>query len=54
MIRADQSGMIYDFFMYSGKHSAGAKKYGTEVFEAVRRLVEQLPNIRNYQVFLDN
>ena len=52
MIRADQSGMIYDFFMYSGKHSAGAKKYGTEV--SVRRLVEQLPKIRNYQLFFDN
>ena len=25
MVRAGQSGMIYDFFMYGGKHSAGAK-----------------------------
>ena len=25
MVRAGQSGMIYDFFMYGGKHSAGAE-----------------------------
>ena len=41
MVRAGQSGMIYDFFMYGGKHSAGAKRCGPE--ESVLHLVEELP-----------
>ena len=30
MVTAGQSGMIYNFFMYGGKHSAGAERYGAE------------------------
>ena len=33
MARAGQSGMIYDFFTYGRKHSAGAKKCGAEEFK---------------------
>ena len=52
MIRAAQSGMNYDFFMYVGKHRAGAKKCGAE--ESVLRLVEQLPKKQNYWLFFNN
>ena len=30
MVRAGQSGMIYDIFMYGGKYSAGAERCGAE------------------------
>ena len=30
MVRASQSGFIYDLFMYGGKHSTGAEKCGAE------------------------
>ena len=52
MDRVGQSAMIYDFFMYCGKQSAGAKKWTAE--ESVLKLVEQLPKTQNYQLFLDN
>ena len=52
MVRAGRSGIIYDFFMYSGKHSAGADK--CEVENSVLRLVQNIPKHQNYQVFFDN
>ena len=52
MVRAGQSGIVYDFFMYGGKHSAGAEKCGAE--ESVIRLVDEIPRDQNYQVFFDN
>ena len=53
MIRAGQSSMIYDFFMYGGKHRAGAKKCAAE--ESVLRLVKHLPkNNMIGWLFFDN
>ena len=52
MVRTGQSGIIYDFFMCGGKHSASAKKCGAAEF--VIRLVEQLPKNQNYLLFFDN
>ena len=51
MVRAGRSGIIY-FFMYAGKHSAGADKCGAE--NSVLRLEQNIPRHRNYQVFFDN
>ena len=44
--------MIYDFFMYGGKHSAGGKRCGAE--ESVLHLVEELPKHKNFRVYFDN
>ena len=44
--------MIYDFFMYGGKHNAGAKRCGAE--ESVLHLVEELPKHKNFRVYFDN
>ena len=52
MVRAGQSGMIYDFFMYGGKHSASAEQCGAE--RSVLRLVEELPKCKNFRVYFDN
>ena len=52
MIRAGQSSIIYDFFMYGGKHRAGAKKCAAE--ESVLRLVEHLPENKIIGYFLTN
>ena len=52
MVRAGQSGFIYDFFMYGGKHSEGAEKCGAE--ESVMRLVKEIPRNQNFQVYFDN
>ena len=52
MIRAGQSSMIYDFFMYGGKRRAGAKKCAAE--ESVLRLVEHLPKNKIIGYFLTN
>lgn len=52
MVRAGRSSIVYDFFMYGGKHSAGAEKCGAE--ESVLRLAEELPKHQNYQLFFDN
>ena len=52
MIRAGQSSIIYDFFMYGGKHRAGAKKCAVE--ESVLRLVEHLPENKIIGYFLTN
>ena len=40
MMRAGQSGIVCDFFMYGGKHSAGVERFGVE--ESVLRLVEEI------------
>ena len=52
MVRAGQSSMVFDFFMYSVKHSAGTKNYGAE--ESGLRLVEQLPKYQNYRLLFGN
>ena len=40
MMRAGQSGIVCDFFIYGGKHSAGVERFGVE--ESVLRLVEEI------------
>ena len=52
MVRAGQSGIVYDLNIYGGKHSAGAERCRAE--ESVLRLVEEIPKNQNYQVFFDN
>ena len=52
MVRAGQSVIVYNFFIYGGKHSAGAERCGAE--ESVYGLMEEIPKNQNYQVFLDN
>ena len=52
MVRAEQSGMIHDFFMYGGKHSAGAERCGAE--ESVLRLVEELLTHKNFRAYFHN
>ena len=54
MVRASQSGFIYDSFMYGGKHSTstGAEKCGVE--QLIMRLVKEIPRNQNFQVCLNN
>lgn len=52
MVRAGKSGIMYDFFLYAGKHSAGAENCGAE--KSVLRLVENIPKNQNYRVYFDN
>ena len=51
-VRAGVSGIIYDFFFYTGQNSAGREKCGSS--EVVLRLVEELPKNQNFQLFMDN
>ena len=41
MVRTGQSWIVYNFFTYDGKHSAGAERCGTE--ESVLRFVVEIP-----------
>ena len=43
---------MYDFFLYAGKHSAGAENCGAE--KSVLRLVENIPKNQNFRVYFDN
>jgi len=52
MVRAGKSGIIYDFFMYGGKNSAGFENCGAE--QSVLRLVQNLPKHKSFHVFFDN
>ena len=52
MVCAGRSGITYDFFMYGGKHSAGADKCRAE--NSVLRLVQNIPKHQNYIVVFDN
>ena len=52
MVRVGQSGMIYDLFMYRGKHSAGAEQCGA--VESVLHLAKELPKHKNFRVYFDN
>ena len=52
MVRASQSGIVYDFCMHDGKHSARAEQWRVE--ESVLQLVEEIPKNKNYQVFFSN
>ena len=50
MIKARQSGMINDFFIYGKKHSAGTERCGAE--ESALRLVEKLLKHKSFRVYL--
>ena len=52
MVRADKPGIVYRFFMYGGKRSAGAERYRAE--ESVLHLVDEIPKNQNYRGFFDN
>ena len=52
MVCVGRSGIIYDFLIYGGKHSAGADKCGAE--NSVLRLVQSIPKHQNQQVFFDD
>ena len=51
-VRTGASGIIYDFFIYKARKSAGWEKCG--VSEVVLGLVEELSKNRNFQLFIDN
>ena len=51
-VRAGQSGMIYDFFFYTGAKSTGAEKNTAKGI--VMKLCENVPKSCNYKVFFDN
>lgn len=51
-VRAGKSGFMYDFFLYSGKHSTGSDNCGS--MNTVLRLVSDLPQNRGYRLFFDN
>ena len=51
-VRAGASGMMYDFFLYSGKDSAGAENCSSE--GSVMRLVKHLPQQQFYTLCFDN
>lgn len=50
-VRAGKSGMMYDFFLYTGASTATQKCTGEYV---VLRLCETLPKNQNYKLFFDN
>ena len=51
-VRAGSSGMIYDFFLYSGANSTGRDNCSAE--NSVVRLIEQLPQGQNFKLCFDN
>lgn len=51
-MRAGQSDIIYDLFMYGGKDSAGSENCDTE--GSVLCLVEELPKYQYHQPCFDN
>ena len=51
-VHAGASGIIYDFFFYTGQKSAGREKCGLS--EVVLQLVEEVPKNQNFQLFMDN
>ena len=51
-MQAWQSSIIYDFFMYGGKGSAGSKDCGVEW--SVLGLVQELLKYQNHQLYFDN
>ena len=52
-VRAGQSGIIYDFFFYTGQKSSGSEQRCTTE-NVVLRLVENVPRKMNYKIFYDN
>ena len=52
LVRAGKSGIIYDFFLYSGKHSTGGESCSAEAI--VLKLSEGIPKHQNHLLFFDN
>ena len=50
-VRAGKSGIIYDFFMYTGASTSDQNCNG---YYVVTRLCDTLPKNKNYRVFFDN
>ena len=51
-VQAGQSGLMYDFFLYTGKNSTGTEK--TTCASVVRKLCEHLPRKVNHKLAFDN
>ena len=51
-VRAGQSGLMYDFFLYTGKNSTGTEK--SICASVVRKLCEHLPRKVNHKLAFDN
>ena len=51
-VRAGQSGMMYDFFLYAGKDSANKTDFSAA--NVVLRLSEGIPQHQNFKLCLDN
>ncbi len=51
-VRAGKSGIIYDFFFYTGAGSTGKKSCSAK--EVVLKLCEKVPKHCNYKIFFDN
>ena len=51
-VRAGQSGMMYDLFLYGGKDSAN--KTGCSAANVVLRLSEGIPQHQNFKLCFDN
>ena len=51
-VRSGASGMMYDFFPYTGAATKGGKKVKVTGLYAVRKLLETLPKNQFYRVFL--
>lgn len=52
LVRAGESGIIYDFFLYGGKHSTGGNSCSAETI--VLKLAEGIPKHKGYRLFFDN
>ena len=50
-VRSGASGMMYDFFLYSGSINKNEKCTGSYV---VKKLIETLPKHQNFKLFFDN
>ena len=53
-VRSGASGMMYDFFLYTGSFKKDGKKSTVTGPAAVLKLVETLPQNHNFKVFFDN
>ena len=52
LVRAGESGVIYDFFLCGGKNSTGGNSCSTE--SIVLKLSERIPKNEGYRLFFDN
>ena len=53
-VRSGASGMMYDFFLYTGATKEKGKKVTVTGPSVVKKLVSTLPKKQNYRVFFDN